>query len=274
LAERARSDRDGRVVGPGAGLAAERAADVGGDDSHVLGVDADRLGQQVLGHVGVLGGHPGLEALVGRAHQDRVALDGRGRDPLVDHAHAGDVVGVVEHVRGVLGGALGRDVGADRLELQGRVGGQGVLDVDHRRQLVVVDVDQLGGVHRLGAGAGHDQRDRVAGVAHPVDRECRARRLLVDVGEARQRLATEVGGGEHGEHAVGGRGRGGVQPGDACVGEGAADEGRMGDTCAVEVVHEGASPEQELLVLDAADLCPKDGSRHATHTTATGRALR
>ena len=43
----------------------------------------------------------------------------------------------------------------------------------------------------------------------------------------------------------------------------------------VEVVDEGALPEQQLLVLDAADLGSKDRSRHGRHPTArTGDALR
>ncbi len=42
---------------------------------------------------------------------------------------------------------------------------------------------------------------------------------------------------------------------------------------AVEVVDEGALPEQQLFVLDAADLCPKDGSRHGIHPIAEAATL-
>ena len=145
--------------------------------------------------------------------------------------------------------------------------GQRLLDVGDGRQVVVVDVDQLGGVHRLRPGLGDDQGDRVAGVAHLVDGQRGRGRLLVDRREARQGVAPEVVGGVDGQHALGGRRRAGVDAGDAGVGEGAADEDRVRHALAVEVVDEGALPEQQLLVLDAADLCSKDRSRHGNDPT-------
>jgi hypothetical protein len=262
------------VVGAAAGLATEGAADVGRHDPHVLGVDTDRLGQQALGHVGVLRGQPGLDAVVGGSHQDRVALDRCGGDPLVDHPYPGDVVGVVEDVGGVLGGALRGDVGADRLELQRSVSGEGGLDVDDGGQVVVVDVDQLGGVHRLCARLGDHQGDRVADVAHLVHGQGGPGRLFVHVGEAGQRPATEVVGGVDGHDALGGSRLAGVDAGDGGVGEGAPDEDRVGDTHAVQVVHEGALPQQQLPVFDAADLGSKDRSRHESHPTTNGKSLR
>ncbi len=234
------------------------------DHADVGGVDADGLGEQVTGHVGVLGGDPCLHAVGGGPDQDRVALDRRGRDALVDHPDAGHVVGVVEHVGGVLGRALGRDVGADRLELQRRVVGEGLLDVGDGRQVVVVDVDQLGGIHRLGAGLGDDEGDGVADVADLVDREGRAPRLVVDVGEAREGLTAQVVGGVDGQHPRRSGRLGRVDPGDPGVPERAAHEDRVGHALVLEVVHERALPEQQLEVLDTADFGSKDRSRHVT----------
>ena len=44
-----------------------------------------------------------------------------------------------------------------------------LLDVEDRRQHLVVDVDELGGVACLGGAAGHDDGDGLAGEGHPVD---------------------------------------------------------------------------------------------------------
>ena len=44
-----------------------------------------------------------------------------------------------------------------------------LLEVEGRRQLVVLDVDELGRVARLGGGAGHDDGDDLAGERDPVD---------------------------------------------------------------------------------------------------------
>src|SRR4029450_13490696 len=46
--------------------------------------------------------------------------------------------------------------------------GQGLLDAVHHRQLVVVDVDRLGGVGGVLAAVGHDHGDDLAHVADPV----------------------------------------------------------------------------------------------------------
>ena len=171
------------------------------------------------------------------------------------------------------------DVGADGLELQRGVVGERVLDVGDHRQVVVVDVDQLGGVHRLGAGLGDHEGDRVADVADLVDGQGRAAGLVVDVGEARERFAAEVVGGVDGEHARR-RGRlGGVDAGDPGVRERAAHEDRVGDAVALEVVDEGALTEQQLEILDTADFGSKDRSGHAAQptpepATLSGRAAR
>ena len=54
-----------------------------------------------------------------------------------------------------------------------RVGLGGVLDVDQRRQRLVVDLDQFGGVAGLRQGLGDDKGDPVADVADAVADEQR-----------------------------------------------------------------------------------------------------
>ena len=53
--------------------------------------------------------------------------------------------------------------------------GRGLLEVEDGGQLVVVDVDELGGVPGLRRGAGDDDRDDLAGEGDPVDRDRQVR---------------------------------------------------------------------------------------------------
>ena len=88
-------------------------------------------------------------------------------DRLLDVA-AGAGLGRVEHPERRL---VGAEVGVrEHLVLRG------LLEVERGGQLVVVDVDQLGGVPRLGGGAGHDDGDDLAGEGDPVDRDRQVRR--------------------------------------------------------------------------------------------------
>ena len=87
----------------------------------------------------------------------------------------------------------------------------GVLEVDHRRQRLVVDLDQLGGVARLRQRLGDDEGDAVADEAHLVGDEQRlegavalgrAEILRHQVrGEAAELFGRRVGAGEHAQHA-------------------------------------------------------------------------
>ena len=52
----------------------------------------------------------------------------------------------------------------------------GLLEVERGGQLVVLDVDELGGVAGLGGGARHDDGDDLAGEGHPVDGDRRVGR--------------------------------------------------------------------------------------------------
>ena len=151
-------------------------------------VQPEGVGEQVAGHVRVLRGDPGGDPGRRSPGSTRMALPSMGAvgDALVDHPGPDDVVGALERVGAVLVAAPGGDVGAETLELQGSVVGHRRLDVGDDRQVVVVDVDQLGRVDRLRAGLRDHEGDRVADEPDLVVGERPARALLVDVGERLQ----------------------------------------------------------------------------------------
>ena len=100
--------------------------------------------------------------------------------------------------------------------------------VEHRRQFLVVHVDQVGGVVRLGRVTGDDHGNDLTGEGDVVDRHRRVhRRLLIrgDLPGVRQRalLVGDVRAGQDGDHAGRGAGRLGVDAGDPRVRERAAD---------------------------------------------------
>ena len=264
---------DRGVVGEDPGLAAEGAADVRRHDPDLVLLQAEGVGQQVARQVRVLGGHVRRHGtrLAGRVRrrldQDGVALDRGDRDPLVDHPDADHDVGARERVGAVLVVPAGCHVGAEALELEGRVVGHRRLDVGDHRQVVVVDVDQLGRVDGLGPGLGDDEGDRVAHEADLADGERGPRHLVVHVGERLQGAAAEVLGGVDGQHARRLRGLGRVETRDRGVCEGAAHEDRVPDTVHAAVVDEGPGADEELPVLDPSYLCSQQRSRH-------GRSLR
>ena len=93
-----------------------------------------------------------------------------------------------------------------------------LLEIDQRRQRLVVDRNELGGVARLRLGLGDDEGDAVADAAHAVGEQHRARgrkALAAAPGfrhEERRNAADLVGhgirAGEHAEHARRGLGGG------------------------------------------------------------------
>ena len=87
-----------------------------------------------------------------------------------------------DDVRG--GGERAVDVAARALEAQQLLGGG--ARVDDRVERLVLDLDELGGVLGQRARVGHDERDRLAGVAHLVAASSGCAR--VGVRHARRRL--------------------------------------------------------------------------------------
>ena len=107
-----------------------------------------------------------------------------------------------------------------------RAGLHRVFDRDRRRQRLVIDFDQLGGIARLLDRFGNHEGDALADRAHFVgdqDRPQRAKALRAAHvfghrrGEAAELVGNDIGAGQNGEHAVGGLGLGGVDALDARV---------------------------------------------------------
>ena len=202
-----------RLLGVDVQLRAEPAADVRGDDPQLRLGDAGDEREGRAEDVRDLGRRPHrVLALSGDGLHDHAARLDRVRDQPV-------LVVALLHRHRRLGE---QPLGLSRLELprvavvraQVVVQDRGVvaersLDVAHRRQLLVVDLDELGGVLGERPAVRDHDRDAVAGVARLVDRERPVRRQLDVLGDgpgARQParpLVGEVGAGERRDDALG-----------------------------------------------------------------------
>jgi hypothetical protein len=149
---------------------------------------ADLHPDLVLGHPGrpredladlvrVLARHPHVEPLIERLppDDDGAALHGHHRVPVLDERLRHDVrrpldhrPTVVRHRHGHLHHHVAGSVRVHRVPVARQ---RGVVVHDRIERVVVVDLDQFGGVFREVATGGDDQHDRVADEAHVVDRE-------------------------------------------------------------------------------------------------------
>ena len=151
-------------------LAAESAADVRRDHPDLRLGRAGRRGQQEPCDVRDLGRGPHRDLLAGRVDHRRARLHERRDQPLLavlplDH----DAVGarlldrlVDVAARAALGGVErpdGRDVGA-QVGVGEHLVRRGLLEVEGGRQLVVLHLDELGGVPRLRGAAAPRRRRR------------------------------------------------------------------------------------------------------------------
>jgi hypothetical protein len=135
--------------------------------------------------------------------------------------HAVDNEAVLDDVRGLGEGGVGRGLVADQLD-EADVVGAAVPDLrgagfdrlgggDNRRQRIVIDLNQFGGVLRLRIGFGDDEGDRIADPAHAVLGQHRIRRrehrravAALEAAMRRQFAQARflpVGRGDDGEHA-------------------------------------------------------------------------
>ena len=125
--------------------------------------------------------------------------------------------------------------------------------VDERRQRLVVDLDDVGGILGQVAGLGHDERDWIADEADLALGERRAgrvRHLLADHREPHLLHArVEVRGGEHCVHALEGQCSRGVDAQQTCPREGAPDEARMQHPGSHHVVDEGPVAGEQARIL-------------------------
>ena len=200
--ERARRLGDDDVFGMHAGLAAEAAADLRGDDVQLLRPPAECTGQLTPQHVRHLGGRPhGDATVVGRRRRAAVGLHRHDRHPRVDVAPADDDVGHRLEIDSTLVGDEHRLVRAVVGEDQLGALAEGGLGVGAGRQGVDVGPDGRGGVLAVGQRRGEHDGDRLADEAHAVDGERRTGEVVVHLGEAVMRGDVEVGRRPHGDHA-------------------------------------------------------------------------
>src|SRR5690606_16119397 len=173
--------------------------------------------------------------------------------------------------------ADGPDVAAVVVELVmdlGRVGSQRALGGGDRRQFLVIDLDQLGGVLGLEIALGNDHGDVVADVAHLVLRQRRVGRfphgVAVDVGDqpaagqAADLVGLEVFAGEYRQHAGRRQCGTGVDAADAGVGVRRAQEIGIGLAVEADVVGVAALAAQEALILAPLDGFADTGLVHAS----------
>ena len=186
---------DHRVLRVGAELGPERAAHVRGDDPEPGLIDAEHARQ---------GRARPLSALVrDPRRQPAVRAPGRGggpglhrggRDPLVDDGAGDDDLAAVEQVGRQAGGVAegGGDVAARSREEYG-LAGRRLGHVDHWRQHVIVDVNQVRGILALVAALGDDHGQRLADVPDHVRGEQPLAHLGVDQASHRRRHHREIG---------------------------------------------------------------------------------
>ena len=140
--------------------------------------------------------------------------------------------------------------------------GARALNADQDGQVLVVDLDQVGGVTRLRCRLGDHERDLLAGKTHALMRQCgtlghqnthppasRRRR------DRRQRLEAgvdDVGAGQHRQHAGRGFGGGGVDRFDNGMRAVGAAEGGIGLAVEIPVIGIAARAGNEPMVLAAA----------------------
>ena len=144
-------------------------------------------------------------------------------------------------------GAHRQDVAVGAPYRQRRVGGDRRQWIGDRRQDVVLHVDQLGRRPCLLAGLGDDDGEHIAGERGPPTDGDHHRPVLVDDPDAQ--LAGDVGGGEHGDDAVGSRGSGGVDGDDVGAGVGGEVQGGVEHPGHAKIVDVAAVAERQLLRL-------------------------
>ena len=236
-------------------LAAEAAAGIRRHDVEPVGLHLERDRDQpadVVVHrrVGVDRELAGAAVVVrGGAHGlDRGAAGARPAQPALDHQIG---CGEVLIHRAEVDGALVRHVGIAPLGMEhGIAGGRHrLLDVDHRRQRVVRDLDQLAGVLGDVAALRHDGGDRLAHVAHLVHGDAVLRRRRAREIRARPRHLRRLGAGHDAEHAGQRLGPGLVDAHDSGMRVGAAQHRGVCQVGQRHVVGVGARAGQQAGVL-------------------------
>ncbi len=277
--DRLRDRAEQHLLGVGADLRAERAADVGRDDTDLVGLDAVGRGDRRLDALGVLGGQPLVEATVDPRGRRATDLERARGDALVEEAARDDDLAILEVLVGV--GVLGH---TERRRVEHCVrsgvvvdqcfGRHRRFDVDQRREEVDVDEHHLGGVGGLRKCLRDDRNHGFADEADLVAGEQRARHGGVEVG--RHRLERERFGGEDADDARHVLGPVDVDRQDRAVSDGRAgvhDMEGAGQQFLVEVVDVHAAGGEELGVLLALYSGPQDAAGHVCPLVLSVRAV-
>ena len=264
------------VAGVDRHLVAEPAAEVGRDHLDLVLGQAGHQGVDGAVGVGRLAGDPAGELAGDLVHGGHAAArlhGGRVRAGIEEIGGRHDDVAAFEHL--VAGGGVARlpvvdvvvrpalEVGADHR----RVGVEGPVGVDHRREQLVLDLDQLEGVAGGVAVLGHHVGDLLALEADLVGGQHR----LHVAGERRHPGQAHRGqqlAGDHGPHLGVGLGGRHVERPDPGVGVGAAQHGAVEHAGQLDVVEVAALPPQEAGILLAEHVPEADGvagraERHA-----------
>jgi hypothetical protein len=253
-----RGDRH-HVLGGDAGLAAEAAAHVRGDDAHGLAGQPQHAAGEQVEEVRHLGGDVDGEvvavSVVTRLDRDGVALHRHHGDALVHEPSAHDDVGAVERVHFGCLAHPGGEVAGDAVDLDRCTIGESRLGVGDGTERFVVDDHRLRRVDGLRLRCSCNHCHRLADEAHLVGRERRAGsggvQCCAEGVEAREAEGRSVEDGDDAGHRLGFRH---VDVHDAGVGVRGAHEDEVQHTVDGEVVDVPGESEQELGVLDPADL--------------------
>lgn len=165
-------------------------------------------------------------------------------------------------------------LGADRLELDRRPGLGGRFGIDHGRERLIVDDDQLGGVDGRRPALGRHHGHHVTDEADPLPGQRRTGEGRIHHHQPGGDGNVEVGGDEHTGHPGHRRPLGAIHGADLGVGHRGPDEDEVEDAGNVEVVDIGGPAEEHLGVLDAADGITQEGSGGSHARGAYGSASR
>ena len=249
-------------------LAAERPAHVGHYHADALSRPHQGVGELRERPVGILRRDPeGQTVIVGVVGDERAAwLDRRGHQ-------AGDPVAGAHAVRGARQQSI--DVAGYPLPAHQRLGGR--PRVDDRLERLVLDLDQLGRVHRLRARLRHHRRHRLSGVADLLRGQDRVR-LVSELGalgpahRQRSRPSAQIDRGEHPQQPGSARRHADAEnPRPRVV---ATHERDVREAREIEIVDVAALPSHQRQVLPPAQRPadhPAGASRSAIQSPTSGR---
>ena len=182
--------------------------------------------------------------------ENRVGLHRHDRDALVLEPTPDDDVGVRKRIGAPLS-AADREVGAQRVDQNGRARCERGFGVGHGGQRLVVDDDRLGRVDTGGPALGRDHHDRVPHEEHLALGQGGTNAEVVQLHERWDRRKAEVRSRRHRGDAGHPGSLGGVDRPDPCVRNRGPHEREVQDAVDGEVVHIGGPTGQEVGVLDA-----------------------